>query len=530
MKTTTTPRLSRRQFVALAAAGTAAGMLPAGTAFAQTRGGTIVCPINQDPPQFCPAFGSTGVIDTIGGKMFQGLFNLDRERNVVPVLAEAVDVSPDGLEYTIRLRKNVKWHDGAPLTADDVLFSMEVTPKFKTRTGVALSKVAETVKVDDHTLVFKFAKPYLPFVLAIAGTNLPIIPKHYYEGTDYAKNASDPIGTGPFKFKEFKRGEYVHLVRNEDYFLPDQPYIDELYFPIIPDASQRAISVETGQTNVLLPPYYNEPDLDRFLATGEFKVIEGANDGVGPTTKMNINKRHPLLGDVRFRKAITHAINRQQIVDSVYYGAGRVLNGPFARATAYHDPAALTVYDYNAEAAKALLDEMGLAPGADGMRAKIRITVPNSNNNLMRVQELVRQNLAEVGIDLELVALDVPAYIQKDTEWDYDLLLIGPGQFLDPDLGVARFLLSANIKNTYQANTGNYSNPKVDELWEKAVTSATREEAQVAYSEIQSILTEDVPDIWLTEQDQRMVVRTSLDGFSGGPTELYAEWGGVHTV
>ena len=163
---------------------------------------------------------------------------------------------------------------------------------------------------------------------------------------------------------------------------------------------------------------------------------------------------------MRFRKAITHAINRQQIVDSVYYGAGRVLNGPFARATAYHDPAALTVYDYNAEAAKALLDEMGLAPGADGMRAKIRITVPNSNNNLMRVQELVRQNLAEVGIDLELVALDVPSYIQKDTEWDYDLLLIGPGQFLDPDLGVARFLLSGNIKNTLPGQHGQLLQPQ----------------------------------------------------------------------
>jgi peptide/nickel transport system substrate-binding protein len=283
------------------------------------------------------------------------------------VLAETVEISADGLEYTFRLRKDVTWHDGKPFTADDVLFSYEAVPRFKTRTASVLSKVAEKVKVDDHTIRLRLAAPYLPFTLAMSGVNMPIIPRHIYEGTDLLTNPANanPIGTGPFKFKEFKRGEYIHLVRNENYFDRDRPFADEIYFPIIPDASQRAISVETGQTNILIPLTYNDQDLDRFVASGKFKVIPGAYDGVGPTTKISVNKRHPLLGDRRFRQAMMHAINRQQVVDSVYYGSARVMDGPFASATAYFDEAALkNRYPYDPARANALLEEMGLPDSA----------------------------------------------------------------------------------------------------------------------------------------------------------------------
>lgn len=521
-------KLNRRQFTALAGGAAIGAFGLAQASFGQSRGGTVIAAMNTEPTHLNPGLGTSNTIQTAGGKIFQGLFNLNGKREIVPALAEAVDVSEDGLEFTFRLRQDVRWHDGQPFTADDVLFSLEVVPQFNSRTANALSRVAETTRVDDYTVILRLQEPYLPFVLAISGVNLVMIPKHVYEGTDYLTNPANsaPVGTGPFRLQEWRRGEYIHLVRNEDYYDADLPYLDEIYFLVIPDASQRSIAVETGQTNVIIAFSINEQDQQRFLETGQYRVIEGAYDGVGATLKINVNKRRPHLGDKRFRQALMHAIDRQQIVDNVYFGAAKAMDGPIASATAYYDRAALKLYDYDPDKANALLDEMGLTRGQGGMRHSFKLTVQQGNASAMRIQELIRLHLAEVGLDAQLDAVDT--ITPRDAAWDYDLLMLAPGQFLDPDIGVSRFLLSSSITNAYQANTGGYSNARVDELWALAVSAGTVEEAQGYYSEIQSIVTEDVPDIWIAETDQRLIARVDIDGFSDGPQEGYAEWDGVY--
>lgn len=529
MKLARGTRLTRRQFTALSAAGVATAALPfGGQALAQTHGGTLTAVFNMEPPHINPGLGTSNVIQTAGGKVFQGLFNLDQDLNVIPTLAERIEVSDDGTEYTFHLRKDVRWHDGEPFTADDVIFSFEVVPQFHSRTRIALDRIEETVRVDDHTVRLRLTGPYLPFFLATSGVNMAIMPRHIYEGTDYMTNPANvaPIGTGPFRFSEWRRGEYIHLVRNEDYHIDDLPYVDQVFFPIVPDGSQRSISVETGQTNVIVAGAVNLQDQNRFVEAGRFRIIEGAYRAIGATILININLRNPPFDDVRFRKALMHAINRQQIVDNVFFGTAKIMEGPISSGTAYHDEAALTKYDFDPQKAIALMDEIGLVPDSNGVRATFRLIVGQNSANAMRTQELVRLHLGAVGLNATLVAVD--SMPTRDAQWDFDLIMMIPGQFLDPDIGVSRFYLASNIVNNFQANTGGYDNPRVDELWAAATAATTVEEAQRYYSEIQGILSEDVPRLWLAEIDQQMLVRNDLQGFGNSPQEGYAEWDAVH--
>src|SRR5690606_2818848 len=165
------------------------------------------------------------------------------------------DMSADGLTYTFHLNEGVTWHDGKPFTADDVVFSMgDMLPKTHARARVILNKYLESVnKVDDLTVEIKLKASFPAFILMFEPGFAPMMPKHLYEGTDYLKNPANqkPVGTGPFKFKEWKRGEYIKLERNPNYWKEGKPYLDELIFNIIPDSASRAVAFEQGTVNVL---------------------------------------------------------------------------------------------------------------------------------------------------------------------------------------------------------------------------------------------------------------------------------------
>jgi peptide/nickel transport system substrate-binding protein len=488
--------------------------------------------LQQEPSILVAGIDTGGIVQTIaGGKIFQGLFNYDTELNPVPVLAESWDVSDDGLIYTFNLRRNARWHDGEPFTADDVVFSAgTLLPETHGRTRGILQRVETIEKIDDHTVRFVLKEPFLPFMSGIVSVNLPILPRHLYEGTDFRQNPNNiaPVGTGPFKFKEWRRGEYVHLVRNDDYYMDGLPLLDEIYFHILPDGSQRAIALETGKVDVSMSLNLDAHDEDRLIATGDFKAFTGAYDGVGAVTMAMINQREHPYSDRRFRQALAHAIDREFIVDAIVMGRGRVAHGPIASPTAYFDGDALHRYDHDPDKAEALLDEMGLVRGPNGVRHSLEfmMTAGGAGVNL-RISEYIKQALAEIGLEVTLVSPDRATYVRKDTEWDYEIALHGLGQFLDPAIGVARNYLTSHILNAFQNNTSGYSNPRVDELWAKAIGALSAEEAQIYYSEIQSILTEDAAALWIYERDDWIIARSDIENLVLGPFAAYYEWGTV---
>jgi peptide/nickel transport system substrate-binding protein len=183
--------------------------------------------VQPEPPSLMLGLNQLGPTQFAASKIYQSLLTYGTDLKPLPSLASSWSISPDGLTYTFVLQKNVKWHDGKPFTSADVVFSAdkflrEVHP----RTRALMNQRVESVKADgDDKVVFKLKQPFSAFILAFEVSTMPMIPKHLYDGTDYRTNPANntPIGTGPFKLKEWKRGSYIHLVKNPDYFKPGCP-------------------------------------------------------------------------------------------------------------------------------------------------------------------------------------------------------------------------------------------------------------------------------------------------------------------
>ena len=226
-----------------------------GAAIAQTRGGTLTAIVQPEPPILMLGLNQQGPTQYVAGKIYQGLLTYDENLKPLPSLAKAWKVSPDGLTYTFELQTGVKWHDGKPFSSEDVVFSMD---KFlrtvHPRARLVINKYVESINAPDaSTVVIKLKEPFAPFLSIFVVDNMPMVPKHIYEGTDFATNPANqtPIGTGPFKFKEWKKGSYIILTRNNDYWKPNLPYLDEIIFKVIPDAASRAVAFEKSDVNVL---------------------------------------------------------------------------------------------------------------------------------------------------------------------------------------------------------------------------------------------------------------------------------------
>ena len=211
-------------------------------AHAEKYGGTLSFLVQPEPPTLASYLSTSGPIGLVMPKVYEGLFDYDNDGNLVPMLAESYKTSPDGKTVTFKLRKGVKWHDGKPFTSADVQFTiMEVLKKVHPRGPNSFREVTSIDTPDAHTAVFnlKNAAPYM--MRSFAGYESPIVPKHLLEGHDVksAPLANNPVGTGPFKFVEWKKGQYIRLDKNEDYWQDGLPYLDRIVGRIIPDASTR---------------------------------------------------------------------------------------------------------------------------------------------------------------------------------------------------------------------------------------------------------------------------------------------------
>ena len=216
-----------------------------------TRGGALQSLLWPEPPGIMAGQFLQSPALLVSTKMFESLLMYDFELQPKPHLAESWKVSPDGKTYSFKLRQDVKWHDGKPLTADDVVFTfgeylIEVHPRMK-----IVFQDVQVVKVDDHNVEFRLKEPFGPLIRSF-GIGTEIVPAHLYKGTDFRKNPNNakPVGTGPFKFKEWRRGEYLHLTRNENYWRKGMPYLDEIYYRLVPDAASRAIAIESQQLHL----------------------------------------------------------------------------------------------------------------------------------------------------------------------------------------------------------------------------------------------------------------------------------------
>jgi peptide/nickel transport system substrate-binding protein len=231
----------------------ACGVSAAALAEEPKTGGVINAVIQPEPPSLMVGLVQNGPTQMVAGNIYEGLLRYSPKLEPEPGLAESWTISEDAKTYTFHLYHGVTWHDGKPFTSADVLFSLEFLKTTHPRARGNLAMVDKVEAPDDTTVVFTLKQPFGPFIGIFEVASLPMIPKHIYEGTDFKSNPANntPIGTGPFMFKEWQKGAFIHLVKNPNYYLKGKPYLDEIYWHVIPDAAARAVAYETGKVDVL---------------------------------------------------------------------------------------------------------------------------------------------------------------------------------------------------------------------------------------------------------------------------------------
>jgi len=481
--------------------GMAAGLLAAlalsaGVAKAEpVPGGTLRVLVHPEPPHLVLALGQASGTATIGSKIYESLLTYDFDNNPQPGLAKSWEVSEDGLSYTFRLQENVKWHDGEPFTAADVVFTtQEFLQETHPRARTAFSRVETVTTPDDYTVVYKLKERFSPFIYAFEVSSAPIMPEHLYRGQPFDTNPvnENPIGTGPFKFVEWQRGQHVRLEKFEDYWVEGQPYLDGITFHFIPDPTARTIALEQGMVDMAQFDAVQMSDVERLRNNENLVLADKGMEFLSPLILLDMNSRVPPMDDVRFRKAVMHAMDRDFVRDRIFYGQGRVPTGPIASTTRYYDPN-VTIYDYNPEKAKALLDEMGLESDADGMRAEIRLIPLPYGEHWTRFGEYLREALSKIGVRVRMENADAATWVQRYTNWDYGMTYTFFYQYADPALGVSRTYLCDNVRKVFLANANGYCNERVDELFELATEEMNETQKQAHYTELQQIITDEVP-------------------------------------
>jgi peptide/nickel transport system substrate-binding protein len=466
-------------------------------------GGTLVVAANNDPGQFNPGITTASGTHTVTGNIYSGLLFLDDKLNAQPDLAESWTVSDGGKVYTFKLRQGVSWHDGQPFSSADVKFTFqEILLKYHARTKAGLENVLEAIETPDpNTVVMRFKQPYGPLLARLDVVEAPILAQHVYQGADVPNSPANqkPIGTGPFKFVEYLKGDLVRLARNDKYFKPGLPYLDELIFKIIPDANTATLAFEKGEVDYL--PSVPGPAMAR-LKQLPGVTLAGTWGGPGGSycqDTLIYNLRKPPFDKQEVRQAFAHAIDRQQILDQVKFGQGRVATGPISSTMSWAYNPNVTKYPRDLARANQLLDQAGFGRGAGGTR--FTVAFPHATS-FARHGEVMRQNLAEVGVDLTLQPMEVNT--ANDTVFikqDFDLGIASYCNGPDPEIGVTRVYVSSNIKPILFGNGAAYSNPRVDELFAQAAAAVERQDRARAYGEIQEILTREVPYWWLVESD-----------------------------
>ncbi|MFC4352591.1 ABC transporter substrate-binding protein [Fodinicurvata halophila] len=500
---------SNKSLKAAAVASVATLALVAGPALAEEpkRGGTANVVIQPEPPSLDLGMVQNAPTQMVAGNIFESLLKYDHDLDPIPNLATDWEVNEDGTVYTFNLKEGVKWHDGENFTAEDVIFSMdEMLRETNPRLRVNLEHVEKMEALDDYTVRFTLKQPFGPFLGLFEVGTVPMWPAHIYQGTNYQETADDnpPIGTGPFKFEEWDRGTYIHLVRNDDYHVEGQPYLDEIYWHVIPDAASRAVAYENGEIDILPGGSIENFDVPRLAEMDNTCMTTKGWEYFAPLAWMWLNNREAPLDDKRVRQAIMYAIDKEFAQEVVWNDQGRVATGPVNSVTRFYTDD-VKDYSYDPDKAKELLEEAGY----DG--EEIRLLPLPYGETWQRWAEAVQQNLEEVGINVDMEATDVGGWNQRLNEWDYDMAFTYLYQYGDPALGVTRNYISDNIaKGSPWNNVAGYKNERVDELAEKGAVAFPDEKRAEIYKEMQQILVEDVPVAWLLELEFPTIYRCDV--------------------
>lgn len=535
---------SRRRTLQLMAFGAAGLAMPAlGVRGARAQQppseptGQIILGFSQEPTVFNPHLLHIEVDEGVYYAIFDPLFGVDEEGQFFPVLATEVPtvenggISEDGLDFRIHLREGVTWHDGTPFTAEDVKFTLElmVNPDFRSwrRTGHELVRDIEVVS--DTEIRWRMEEAYAPYPSILASTF--IVPQHAFE--DVADlNANDfnnaPIGTGAFRWVNRIAGDHIELAANTDYF-GDGPYVERLIVKYVPDLTVLYTQFRTGDIDVIgiqgiTADNYAEAE---GLADREIILAPGST-----VETLSFNLGLPQFQDVRVRQALYHAIDKESLIDALYYGLPEATESYIPQQSFYYNPD-LPAHEFNLDRANQLLDEAGWERGADGIRAKdgVRLAFANSttagNHLREQAQQFIQQTFRDIGV--EMTISNYPPAVMWGDHWmqsQFETAIAGIAFLTGPDPDTSDYFRSSSIPAQGGAgqNTFQWQNERVDELLTEGGRLVVQEERRVPYLEIQAIAREELPFLPIYQYADVRGFKEGVNGFSPNVNVRIDSW------
>jgi len=486
-----------------------------------------------DVSGFLSAVTSDSASHSAANYMFNSLVRYDKNIKLEGELAESWEVSPEGTKITFHLRKGVVWHDGKPLTSEDVIFTYRrlIDPKTPTAYAESYKQVTRVSNPDPFTFVVEYEKPYSPAMDSWA--SMHILPKHLLEKylkedpekyPDISKtplNNKHPIGSGPYKFVEWRTGDRIVFEANPDYF-EGRPYISRIITRVIPDQATQFLELKSGgiDTMGLTPVQYR-----RQTETAEFRQSFNKYRYLSfGYTYFGFNLKNPFFRDTRVRHAFAHAINKKEIIDGALLGLGQEATGPYKPDTWVYNPD-VKRYPYDPEKAKALLSESGWkdADGdgileKEGRRFAFTVITNAGNETRAKVAAIIQQNLAAVGVKMEIRTLEWAAFINEYIDKrKFDAVILGWGIGIDPD----QFdIWNSKKTGPKELNFIGFANEEVDRLLEEGRRTFDMEKRRKVYFRFQEILAEEQPYVFLFFGDALPVFHKRFQGIEPAPAGI----------
>jgi peptide/nickel transport system substrate-binding protein len=451
--------------------------------------------------------------------VFDGLVALDPTLAPQPALATSWE-NPDPTTWVFHLRDGVAFHDGSPLTAEDVVytFTTVLDESFAAPYRGLYTPITSVTALDEVTVEFKLSEPYAPFLNYM---DMGIVPQAI--ASDPAKDfANNPVGTGPFTFVSWERNSKIELTANADYW-NGAPALAGVELFIIPDNTVRATALETGDLELIHSPL-SPQDVSRLKETDGVSVSEQTALGY---TYLNFNTQDPILSDVNVRKAIAHLVDKQTISAQIYEGMDIPGKSPLVPNTPWYGD--VTDQPYDPAAAQELFAAAGWTDSdgdgildKDGQKLTIVLKTHSEDPNRIQVIEYLQNVFSENGIDASVVTTEWPTFLDAVLNHDYQISLIGWLRLIDPD-----YAMFEQFRCGGGNNWGQYCNPALDELLKQGRATADPAVRAELYQQAAQIVVDDVVYCVLLYQGYIVATRDNVAGFVPHPT---GSWKSLETT
>lgn len=480
-----------------------------------------------------PAVQSGAATGAPGSQIFAGLVRVGADYEIEPYLAKSWTVSSDGLSVTFDLVKGANFHDGQPITADDVKFSLETVRANHPFGKAMFSSVTEVVALADDKVEMKLSQPVPGLMLSLQPLLMPIIPKHIYDDGQelktHPRNMEHVIGSGPFKVEENNPAERLTLVRNDDFFIEGRPYLEKIVYPLVKDPLTRVLMIEKGEIDYAAFSGIRPTDAVRLKKVDGLTVTTEGYDAIGYTHYLELNLREKPFSDLKVRQALAHAINTDFLSKVIFGGLTVPGTGPLHSGNPYYTDQ-VTHYEPDLDTAAKLLDEAGYPVGDDGTRFSFVLDIPSwAPQAHVPMGEYTQAQLAKLDIKVELQrAPDFGTWVKRISSWDYSATMNGAFNYPDPTIGVHRLFKCDNIRNVIWSNTQGYCNPDVDALFDAASVETDEEKRKALYADIQKAVQDDLALIYMPQDFSATVYNNRVGNVPNTPFGSLAPFDNVY--